>query len=122
MGQSERLAFEQDVESSIELANELVEYKNLFGVIKDIESAELPRRATDKFNKMLDAEIDTIQSTRTKVVPMRPNYFKMIGIAVSFALLGLFIGYQLQIAQLLNQWQSSSPLTNKMNLFNWLDR
>lgn len=121
MGQSERLAFEQDVEFSIELANELVEYKNL-GIIKDIESAELPGRATDKFNKMLDAEIDTIQSTRTKVVPMRPNYFKMIGIAVSFALLGLFIGYQLQIAQLLNQWQSSSPLTNKMNLFNWLDR
>ena len=92
----QKTAFETELQTSGELAKELEEYKSLFSVIADVESAKLPERSGHRFNEMLDAEINKVQSNKTKVVSMRPKYFKMIGIAASFALLGLFIGYQMQ--------------------------
>lgn len=105
MDPSQRTVFEQDLHSSKKLRVELEEYKKLIGTIREIEAAELPEQSSHRFNSMLDAEIKALESKQNKVVAMRPNYFKMISIAVSFALIGLFVGYQLQnkeVTQLAN--------------------
>ncbi len=96
LDESQIMAFETEIQTSKKLAKELEEYKDIFLIIEDVETIALPETAQPRFNKMLDAEIKELDLTKTKVVTMRPNYLRMISIAASFALLGLFIGYQVQ--------------------------
>jgi len=113
MEDAQRAAFEKEMETSASLRREVDDYKVIFSTMQDIETSLPGERMQSRFDLMLNEQINLVDKSSAKVVSMRPTYWRMIGIAASFALMGLFIGYQLQtkptnkIAEELSEAQKS---------------